>query len=48
MDTLFNYLSESQSSELFKKNLENYNSDSDIFLERLNYHNELLLNSEET
>ena len=41
MDTLFNYLSENQSSELFKKNLENYNSDSNIFLERLNYHNEL-------
>lgn len=44
MDTLFNYLSEQQSSELFKQNLENYNDDSNVYLERLNYHNELYHN----
>ena len=44
MDTLFNYLSEDKSSELFKKNIENYNNDSNIFMERLNNHNELYHN----
>jgi hypothetical protein len=46
MDTLFNYISERQSSELFKKNIENYNNDSSIYNERLKHHNDIYHNSD--
>jgi hypothetical protein len=41
LDTLFSYVTEEQSVFLFKKELENYNSNSDLYITLLNKYNEL-------
>ena len=45
MDTLFNYVSESTSSKLFKKKMEDFNKDSKIYKEELDRYNDLYNNT---
>ena len=45
MDTLFNYVSESTSSKLFKKKIEDFNKDSKIYKEELDRYNDLYNNA---
>ncbi len=45
MDTLFNYVSESTSSKLFKKKMEDFTKDSKIYKEELDRHNDLYNNT---
>ena len=48
MDTLFNYISEKQTSEKFKKNIQEHIETSEIYTERLNTHNEIYNNPQRT
>jgi len=45
MDTLFNYVSESTSSNLFKKKMEDFNKDSKIYKDELDRYNDLYNNT---
>ena len=45
MDTLFNYVSESTSSKLFKKKMEDFNKDSKIYKDELDRYNDLYNNT---
>ena len=45
MDTLFNYVSESTSSKLFKKKMEDFNKDSKIYKDELDRYNDLYNNA---
>ena len=45
MDTLFNYVSESTSSKLFKRKIEDYNKDSKIYKDELDRYNDLYNNA---
>ena len=45
MDTLFNYVSESTSSKLFKKKIDDYNKDSKIYKDELDRYNDLYNNT---
>ena len=45
MDTLFNYVSESTSSKLFKRKIDDYNKDSKIYKDELDRYNDLYNNA---
>jgi hypothetical protein len=45
MDTLFNYVSESASSKLFKRKMDDYNKDSKIYKDELDRYNDLYNNT---
>ena len=48
MDTLFSYISENQSAQLFTKKIQEYNNDSKLFANNLSLYNDLYNNQHKT